>query len=176
MTSHLIQGSNDAERILKGGDQTNHGNKMAWISNTDNRGAPGRRESHAEGDSVGEEVSHHRAGGFLGNVARGVGKVARTANNIRKTVQPIAKAGAEAYATKGASLLRAQGGRVDREQHAYGDVAGQQYPGQQPRQQQAIGQTVQPNNQVSQQQPNQQPIEQQQQMSRGGAAGYKRGF
>lgn len=204
MVSHLLQGSNDAERLLTGGNQTNTGNKMNWISGTNNLGHAGHREHHAEGDMVGQEQpaapvqqaapaegvapaqpAAPKKRGFLGGIGRMAGRVAggmaKTAaqgvinagkNAIKAT--PVYQAGKAAYDTGKNAGFYADGGNV-RSCHAYGDVAGQEYPEQQPQQPQSIGQTAQPTNQVSQQMPSQQPIEQQQQMSRGGVAGYKRG-
>jgi hypothetical protein len=114
------------------------------------------------------------AGGMAKTAAQGVVNAGK--NAIKAT--PVYQAGKAVYDTGKNAGFYADGGNV-RSYHAYGDVAGQDGSEQQPyagyQQPQSIGQTAQPTNQVSQQMPSQQPIEQQQQMSRGGVAGYKRG-
>ena len=168
MVSHLIQGSNEAESLLRNKGQTNHGNKMEWISNTNNRGAPGHRESHAEGDSVGEDDrAHHSFGGFIKGVGKGIGNVAKGAYNhvikpVAKTVAPLAGAVAPMAIKAGMKYAGLNEGGQPRQGHAGGqDIAYRPY---------ADGQDVQGNQIVCPAVPSQQPIEHQQQMKCGGRA------
>lgn len=166
MVSHLIQGKNQAEERLRGGNQSNSGNHMNWVSNSDNRGAAGHRESHAEGDSVGDDDRQdYSFGGDVWNgVKNGAKFLGNTALDVGKTVAPLALRAGVKYFT-GLS----EGGQPQSRKSG-GDIAWHHAQGEQPGK--PIGQTY-GQNQVSQATPSTSTIEQQNAMRHGGST--KRG-